>query len=116
MIKTLAVLLTAAGVFAVSNTAYAAHGQDIDRRQKEQTELIEAGRDDGRITYQEGRKLRRELEDIDKLEEIFRKSDNWLNPFEQRILHRLLDMADQHIQHQINDNYRRWSVLPRVGK
>ncbi|MCH9807214.1 MAG: hypothetical protein K0U74_05740 [Alphaproteobacteria bacterium] len=92
------------------------HDRSINDRQARQQKAIERGRRSGRITWREGRKLRREQKRIARLEDYFRNSDRRLDRFERHVLHIVLDAARDHIRAQKRDGQRRWSSLPRFGR
>ena len=95
---------TSATAFAHSNAA----------RQTEINTIIEQGRDTGTITWREGRKLRKEQLEIDRVKADL-ESDGKLSKADQRILHRLQDQSEGHIVAEANDGWRRLRILPRFG-
>lgn len=124
--KSTLIALAAAGLLA-SGTAIASPGEDVtllmqaqyhderDRRderdlsvnEREQRlhERIERGMSDGRITDREGRRLYRELNDIEAKERGF-LYDGSLNRRETNELHRDLDRLQDDVREQARDGQR----------
>lgn len=99
-------------VLAASSAAALAHSNDA--RQREQNAWIEAGRDNGTITWREGKKLRREQAAITAIEADM-KADGRFTRGERRTLHRLQDQAQNGIVRETNDGWRRPWWLKRFG-
>ena len=116
MLKILVATMTAGAVLAASYLPAAAHDDgSVDARQERQARAIERGRISGKITWREGRKLRRQQRKIARLERDFRR-DGHLSEHEMGILHAKLDRARRRIRAEKRDGYRRWSALPRFGR
>lgn len=93
----------------------AASAHSNDARLTEQAGQIERGRQDGSITWREGLRLRQEQRDIARaLEEM--SADGRLTKQEQRVLHAIQNKAEQSIADEASDGWRRWWVLPRIGR
>ncbi|MEQ8825836.1 MAG: hypothetical protein RIC14_15830 [Filomicrobium sp.] len=116
MLKLMFATVMAGSVLAASIVPVSAHYDGIDVRQARQAESIERGRVSGKITWREGRKLRREQRRIKALERRYRDHKGRLTRKERRILHRLLDQARRNIRLEKHDGYRRLSGLPRIGR
>jgi hypothetical protein len=106
-------LALAFAVLAASTAGALAHSNSQHRH--DQQSAIELGRQDGSITWREGRRLRRELAEIARVERAF-LADGHLSGQERRILREMRRDADALIAAEANDNYHRWSILPRVGR
>ncbi len=116
MLKLILTTMTAASVLAVSYLPAAAHDDgSIDARQERQAHAIERGRIKGKITWREGRKLRRQQRRINRLEHKFR-ADGHLDRNEMNVLHAMLDDARINIRAKKHNRLRRWSALPRFGR
>ncbi|MBU1210990.1 MAG: hypothetical protein KJ587_06925, partial [Alphaproteobacteria bacterium] len=85
-------------------------------RQERQAAAIERGRKSGNITWREGLKLRAAQRRITALEVHLRASGGHLTYQEAERLNAELDEARSKIRAEQRDGYRRWSVLPRVGR
>lgn len=116
MLKIILTAMTAGAVLAVSYLPAAAHDDgSIDARQERQAKAIERGRVKGKITWREGRQLRRQQRRIHRLETNFRK-DGHLDQHEMAVLHARLDDARSNIRVEKRDGQRRWAKLPRFGR
>lgn len=104
--------LAAAALVAMTGTAFAHSNDD---RLAEQAAWIEAGRQDGSITWTEGLKLRKEQREIARVKAEF-EADGRLSPTERRVLHKMQDEAQANIQAETMDNVHRLSWLPRIGR
>ena len=94
-----------------------AHSRNkISRTTAHQEAVIENGRRDGSITFLEGRKLRRELKDIEKLKVRLKANDGRLDRSERRVIRKLQSDVWNDIYAERRDKRRRWKGLPRVGK
>ena len=107
--------LALAAVIASSTGALAHKKYDPDARAADEAAKIEAGRESGSITYFEGLALRREQQAIADREAQL-KSDGYLSQKDRRELKQLQDQADEHITQAATNSWRRWSILPRVGR
>ena len=116
MLKWMLCAITAGGLITAGYLPASAHDLSIDERQARQAQAIERGRQTGKITWREGRQLRKEQSEIAKLEARFRANDGRIDLSEHRVLHRMLDEARQNIRSERRDGLRRWSGLPRFGK
>ncbi|WP_020086841.1 hypothetical protein [Hyphomicrobium zavarzinii] len=92
-----------------------ASAHTIDQRRDWQAEKIEQGRKDGSITWREGIKLRKEQRDIARTESTF-KEKGYLTKTERRTLTQMQNKAAHNIRAEKNDSWRRWWLLPRVGR
>jgi hypothetical protein len=106
-------IVIAAAIVATSSSLASANS--IDRRQANQIERIEDGRNNGTITWREGIKLRREQAVIARTEAQF-KADGYLSRDEKRALTQLQDKASHDIAHETTDGWRRAWWLPRFGR
>lgn len=104
--------LIATLVLAASSGAALAHSNDV--RQREQNAWIESGRNNGTITWREGKKLRREQAAIGRIEADM-KADGRFTRDERRTLHRLQDQAQYGIARESHDGWRRPWWLKRFG-
>lgn len=86
-----------------------------DERADEQAAKIELGRRDGSITWTEGIALRKQQNDIARKETEL-KSDGYLSRADRRVLRDMQNEADEHIDQEANDGWRRIWWLPRVGR
>jgi hypothetical protein len=105
--------LLTAGVVLTTATAALAHSPTA--RQMEQTYAIEQGRRDGSLTWREGRKLRKDQREIERVKAAL-ASDGKLNRNDKRVLYQLQNAADDRIDQEKNDGWRRLWWLPRVGR
>ena len=105
-------LALAAGLLMAGSTTALAHSNEA--RQIAQRSAIEEGRQNGSITWLEGRKLRKEQAEIMRVEAEL-KADGHLSARDKRILHAMQDEAEGHIIAEQTDGRRRWRLLPRVG-
>ncbi|MEO1205799.1 MAG: hypothetical protein AAFV45_05655 [Pseudomonadota bacterium] len=112
---------TALSVFALAALALTGASQtaaahSLKAHKSELSGLIEHGRKTGSITFSEGRGLRKELRRVEVVEDTLRANDGRLDRSERRVLHRLLNSAEDSIKAELYDNQRRLKILPRVGK
>lgn len=105
MIAALATLASVSAALAHSNEA----------RLDEQAAYIEEGRRDGSITWLEGRKLRKDQREIERVKAAL-EADGHLTREEKRVLYKMQDAAETHIETEANDARHRASWLPRVGR
>ena len=113
MLKTtLATLTLLIATIAVNGTA-SAHSSDA--RLAEQAQSIEEGRRDGSITWREGRELRKDQREIAVVKAEF-EADGHLSRSEKKILFKMQDAAEGHIESEANDNWHRARWLPRFGR
>ena len=112
--KTLLTLtLVTAGAAAAA--AHEPSKADIDARELRQLGQIDEGRQNGSITWREGRKLRSEQKFIATREQQM-LADGKLSKAEKRELDRLQDEAAESIKQEKTDGQRRFSWLPRFGR
>lgn len=78
----------------------------IDSRQERQKERIRNGSEDGSLTREEGRELRRDHRRIEKLEERFAR-DGRFDPRERNILDEAQDRASKRIYNARHNDYYR---------
>lgn len=116
MLKTILTAAVAAAALSAVTLPAAAHERSIDQRQAKQAQAIERGRQTGKITWREGRQLRKQQAEIARLEAKLRANDGRIDINEHRVLHRLLDVARKDIRAEKRDGQRRFSALPRFGK
>jgi hypothetical protein len=112
------IALAAAALVAGSTTAFAHDRKyDPDARAAAEAARIEQGRQEGSITYFEGKALRRDQQAIADREAALRaEHDGRLNRHDRQELKALQDEADSRITTASTNSWRRWSILPRVGK
>ena len=116
--KSLSLALALASLLAGASAA-GAHPKryDPDKRAAAEAERIEKGREDGSITYFEGRVLRKEQDAIARREgELKAEHGGHLTKRDRRELKDLQDRADDRITELSTNSWRRWWVLPRVGR
>lgn len=107
-IATLTAIIVIAGTLS-------SHAHSNGVRQADQAAAIEAGRQDGSITWREGRALRKEQAAIAQARETL-ESDGHLSSADRRILHKLQNEADANIALETSDRAHRAWWLPRVGR
>jgi hypothetical protein len=105
-------ILAAALMLAGAGSALA-HSNEA--RQDEQAQSIEQGRRDGSITWTEGRQLRKDQREIEQVKQSF-EADGHLSRDEKKILYKMQNTAEDHIEAEANDNRHRASWLPRFGR
>ncbi len=103
----------AAGLLLASTATAFAHSNEA--RFAEQEAMIEQGRINGTITWREGRKLRREQRQIERVMAEL-KSDGYFSRADKRKVFRLQDIAEENIRCEVEDSWRRLSWAPRVGR
>ena len=106
-------LMIAALATLASGSAALAHSNDA--RLDEQAATIEEGRREGSITWLEGRKLRKDQREIERVKAAM-EADGHLSREEKRVLYRMQDAAEDHIEAEATDTRHRASWLPRFGK
>lgn len=99
------VMLPTSGAFAYNST----------NRQTHQLGLIERGRQSGDITWSEALKLRKEQREIQKVENDL-GADGRLSKSDRRVLRKLQNQAENHIEYKATNNWHRAWWLPRVGR
>jgi hypothetical protein len=110
--------MTKAGTLALGilmTTTAGALAAGSAERLADQAYEIEQGRKDGSITWTEGLKLRKEQREIARLRLAY-KSDGALTTSERRVLRKKQNAAENHIENESTDGWRRVWWLPRVGK
>lgn len=109
-------LLTLAATALVIGTsaAMAQPKYDPDHRAVELERRYQADRDNGSITYLEGRSLRREAEAIADRERQL-KADGHLSRADRNEIRRLQNQLERDIAAAESNGRRRWIGLPRVG-
>ncbi|MEQ1719411.1 MAG: hypothetical protein ABL907_26040 [Hyphomicrobium sp.] len=105
-------VMIATAVLAASSVSALANSNDY--RQREQNAQIESGREGGSITWREGLKLRRQQDEIARIEANM-KADGHLTRDEKRTLHTLQDNAQDRIARESSDGWRRPWWLRRFG-
>ncbi len=107
-------IILAAATALVATTAVAS-ADTISRRQAQQADRIEQGRQTGTITWTEGLKLRAEQKRIARTEDAY-KDKGYLTRSERRDLRNMQNEASANIaDKKYNARDRAW-FLPRVGK
>lgn len=107
-------IILAAATALVATTAVAS-ADTIARRQAQQADRIEQGRQTGSITWTEGLKLRAEQKHIARTEDAYRDK-GYLTKSERRELRSMQNEASASIaEKKYNSRERAW-FLPRVGK
>jgi hypothetical protein len=107
------IVLTAATALVATTTVASADA--ISRRQAQQADRIEQGRQTGTITWTEGLKLRAEQKRIARTEDAY-KDKGYLTRSERRDLRNMQNEASANIaDKKYNARERAW-FLPRVGK
>lgn len=92
-----------------------ASANTIDDRREHQAYKIEQGRKDGSITWREGINLRKEQREIARTENDL-KDKGYLTKRDRIKLTKLQKEAAHNIRAEKNDSWRRWWLLPRVGR
>lgn len=108
--------LAALPILTAASAAEAHSSKRFANTQDRQAARIEAGRRSGTITYFEGVKLRREQARIAATKRKFKADDGYLDRGERRQLRAMQRQASRNIATETRDGYRRWRVLPRVGR
>lgn len=101
----------AAALLAAGTVVASAHSND--GRRTDLAQAINAGRDTGAITWSEGRKLRRQLADIDRVQREL-KADGHFSAHDRRVIHRMQDALEGQIIAESSD-FRKRRFLPRIG-
>ncbi|MEL6298003.1 MAG: hypothetical protein AAFQ45_05485 [Pseudomonadota bacterium] len=106
----------ATGLTAAGQTASAHHKvPDFSERLAFISGKIERGRQSGRITFLEGRKLARMIRATLALRSDL-ASDGHLSRHDRRVLNRELTRVNAAVNSERSDRRRRLRVLPRVGR
>ncbi len=100
---------------ALAASSTVALADRVDQRQSKQLNRIDAGRDNGTITWREGLKLRREQALIARTEAQF-KADGRVTRDEKQALNALQNNASNHIVRETHDGWRRAWWMPRFGR
>lgn len=101
------------GLLVATTTTASAHS--TQERLADQMYRIELGRQSGAITWREGLKLRKEQREIARLADEF-AADGYVSKRERRLINKKQNDALAHIRRESTDGWRRWWVLPRVGR
>ena len=110
------VVIVAASILGVSASVALAHPTSgIEDRIAHQAYKIEAGRQSGAITWFEGLRLRAEQRHIKRVFERYLADGKFTGP-EYRDVGNMQRDAQDNIDHEMNDGWRRLSGLPRVGR
>jgi hypothetical protein len=96
-------------------TSAAASANSIEATKERQADLIEHGRETGKITWTEGLRLRAEQRRIARAEVEY-KEKGYLTSSERRDLRNRQEEAAEHINEEKNNGWSRVWWLPRVGK
>lgn len=91
------------------------HAHSNEARLEEQAAEIEAGRQNGTITWREGRALRKEQAAIARAKETL-EADGQLSRSEKRVLFKMQNEADEHIAAEATDGWHRAWWLPRIAR
>lgn len=86
-------------------------GQNINQRQVQLDARIDAGLRDRTLTPNEAAQLRREFQDIARMEANYRANGRMLSPAERADLDRRLDALDRRVRADRRDDDRRWTNL-----
>ena len=86
-------------------------GQSINQRQIALDARIDAGLRDRTLTPNEAAQLRREFQDIARMEANYRANGRMLSPAERADLDRRLDALDRRVRADRRDDDRRWTNL-----
>jgi hypothetical protein len=92
-----------------------ASANTIDERRHNQAYKIEQGRQNGSITWREGIKLRKEQREIARTEDRL-NDKGYLTKRDRVKLTQMQNKAAHNIRAEKNDSWRRWWLLPRVGR
>jgi hypothetical protein len=106
-------ILLSAGLMLATTTGALAHSNDA--RLMEQAYAIEDGRRDGSITWREGRLLRKDQREVERVKTAL-EADGLLTRSDKRILYKMQDEAEARIQSEASDSRNRPSWLPRFGR
>lgn len=107
-------MLALAASLLLAGTATAlAHSNEA--RLHEQSAMIEAGRQNGAITWSEGRKLRKEQAEIARVKEVL-EADGRLSSNDKRVLYRMQDEAEAEIVSESSDRWHRLWWMPRLAR
>jgi len=107
-------IILAAATALVATTA-AASADTVSRRQAQQADRIEQGRQSGSITWTEGLKLRAEQKRIARTEDAYRDK-GYLTASERRDLRNKQNQASANIADKKTNGWARAWWAPRVGK
>ena len=110
MLKT---AITATAIL-IASTAMAS-ADSVQNRQERQYDRIEAGRENGSITWLEGLRLRAEQRRVSKVAEYLRDGDGHFSGGNGLAVRRLQNQASADIQDAKDNNHYRVWWLPRVG-
>ncbi len=105
--------LLTAGLVLATATAALAHSNEA--RQAEQAYAIEEGRQDGSITWREGRALRKDQREIARVKDAL-EADGRLSRDDKRVLYQLQDQTEARIDTEASDSWYRPRWLPRFGR
>jgi len=106
-------LILAAAVMLTGAGSALAHSNEA--RQAEQVTAIEQGRQEGSITWREGRQLRKDQREIAQVRRAF-EADGRLTRQEKHVLTKMQNEAEARIEAEAHDNLHRASWLPRFGR
>lgn len=107
-------IILAATTALIATTAVAS-ADTISRRQAQQADRIEQGRQTGSITWTEGLKLRAEQKRIARTEDAY-KDKGYLTRSERREIRNMQNEASANISEKKENGRERAWFLPRVGK
>lgn len=113
MKRTFLSLLAATTVVAGVPAVASAQGWNINERQAQLEQRIDAGQRNGGLTAREADRLREQFRDIARLERQYRVGG--LNPRERADLDRRFDALSQQIRMERNDNQNRGNQMGRRG-
>lgn len=105
----------AASALLIAGTTMAS-ADSVERRQERQYDRIEAGRENGSITWLEGLRLRAEQRHVSKVADYLRDGDGHYSGGNGLAVRKLQNEASEDIREAAeNNHYRPW-WLPRVGR
>lgn len=110
-------LVAAATLVATVGSAAAGSAKhyDPDTRADVLSTVIEEGRRSGQITYFEGRKLRKAQDEVARLQHLA-EADGRITKAERVQIKAAQDALAEQIYAERTDGWKRWSLLPRVGR
>ena len=109
--------IAAAGLIVTASAAFAGDAKryDPDTRSDVLSTVIEEGRRSGEITYFEGRKLRKALLEAARVQHLA-EADGRITKAERAEIKAAQDALAEQIYAERTDGWKRWSLLPRVGR
>lgn len=110
-------LIAAAGLIVTASAALAGEAKryDPDTRADVLSTVIEEGRRSGEITYFEGRKLKKAQLEAARVQHLA-EADGRITKAERAEIKAAQDALAEQIYAERTDGWKRWSLLPRVGR